>query len=1318
MELKTEIQQCLQAFSGKDLRTAAIGLLNTLGYQSEKTLDLGGSPEAFLEQFDNDPDRAFRKDKALFEDWQEIQLLFQLTDQELSGQNSLFVENEVKQGVMNSYLFFALRLKEATYTRGKLAQITRQLNRLFPMPVMVFFEYDGQLSIAVINRRGNKRDSDNDVLGKVTFIQGISLAAPHRGHLDILASFSISALTSKTGINSFDALHAAWEEVFNVELLNKKFYRELSNWYFWAMQHVHFPFDNAELDKDQLFKDDDKIREHDAKNLIRLLTRLLFVWFIKEKGLIPESLFDSDKLKSEVLNDFDDCSADTRFYKAILQNLFFATLNQSCGKRQFRNPGRQHRNITTLMRYQQYFQDSDSFIALVESAVPFMNGGLFECLDMPHPTKKGPQGGDVILFEDGFSDRDDNVLRVPDFLFYGKQKNIDLSGVYGDNKRKKEKVLGLIHILNSYKFTIVENTPIEQEIALDPELLGKVFENLLASYNPETKTTARKQTGSFYTPRTIVDYMVDESLKAYLSQALCKACPEVTEGDAKEGLDILFSYSEKEHVFSEAEKLALITAIDNCKILDPACGSGAFPMGILHKLEFILGKLDKNNKLWRDRQIGKVNDTIAVAEQIDDAVIRENTVKDLEAQKEDVEEAFSQNDLGYGRKLYLIENCIYGVDIQSIATQVSKLRFFISLIVEQGINPDKENFGIRPLPNLEAKFTTADTLIPIEKPADQGELFESKKVKDLEKELKQIRHNLFNAKTPKTKNKYRLRDKELREQIAAELEVSGWSSASARQLSQWDPYDQNASSPFFDAEWMYGISDGFDVVIGNPPYISVEKFSGTKQQEVWKKIYTTYAARGDVYCFFYERGAQLLRPGGHLCYITSNKWMRAGYGEKLRALLSSAVDTKAVLDFGMAQNFGAATTYTNILNFENIPTTNLTQACYAADDNEAMADPGNYFRGKAVLMPELSENAWVVVTPERYRIKKLVELQGVPLGKWNLNINYGIKTGLNDAFFLTHEQVEDLIDREPRGSEIIVPLLRGRHIDRYRVNYDALYMLLIKFGAYKTLEQNYPAVYSHLKKYEAALKKRGQCKYSRAKKGTVNQEYPGQHHWLELDNNITDEYIEAFRQPKIIYPNMTKYLPFYYDQQDHFFINDKAFIMTSDSESLPYLTAVLNSSLFRCCFRDNFPELLGNSYEVRKVFVDKIPIKKSDAMTVPLFEILVNYIQFVKADAHQSTSDSASAAVIAAFLEEVIDACVMEVYFAEHMRERKLNLMDHVRSLLPADNDQRSDSEKWHTITAFFEQANTLDHPIRNRLMRIISDSPELLAVIKKEGKV
>ena len=232
--------------------------------------------------------------------------------------------------------------------------------------------------------------------------------------------------------------------------------------------------------------------------------------------------------EAELRKILKDLSPDASTYnEAILQNLFFATLNQRMGKDVKAQPyrafakdegfqkNRTNYGVDTLYRYEDHFHDPNT--ALEHFAdVPFLNGGLFECLD------RTEEGTNKKLYLDGFSRNNKKRANIPNHLFFGSEHEEDLSGAYGDTKRKKEKVRGLLHILNAYKFTIVENTPIDQEIALDPELLGKVFENLLASYNEETKTTARKQTGSFYTPRPIVEYMVDESLKAYLSGVLVK----------------------------------------------------------------------------------------------------------------------------------------------------------------------------------------------------------------------------------------------------------------------------------------------------------------------------------------------------------------------------------------------------------------------------------------------------------------------------------------------------------------------------------------------------------------------------------------------------------------------------------------------------------------------------------------------------------------------------------------------------------------------------------------------------------------------------
>ena len=296
-DLRNDIRAALQSFGSRPLHNAATGLLGTLGYRSDKTIEIPGSdPQAFLQLLaEYNPDVELNRDKALFDDWLKADILFQLTDEELSDQNALFRNDAVNAGLLQSYLFFAIELKQRDYARGKLTAIARQLNRVFPMPVMVFIKHRDRLSIAVINRRLNKRDADKDVLGKVTIIRDISLAEPHRGHLDILQSFAMPTLVAKTAIHSFDALHTAWEEIFNVELLNERFYKELFNWYFWALPNVRFPDDTkpAGLTESQ---EADWYEKQRATSLIRLLTRLIFCWFLKEKGLIPEALFDKEKL--------------------------------------------------------------------------------------------------------------------------------------------------------------------------------------------------------------------------------------------------------------------------------------------------------------------------------------------------------------------------------------------------------------------------------------------------------------------------------------------------------------------------------------------------------------------------------------------------------------------------------------------------------------------------------------------------------------------------------------------------------------------------------------------------------------------------------------------------------------------------------------------------------------------------------------------------------------------------------------------------------------------------------------------------------------
>ena len=784
-DIKSEIKHSLIAFESGNLTQNALKLFQALGYVTERQAPLHKT--TFAEFKDTYIDgKKFDETKAKASEWKYVDLLFQLSKEEVLKQTSLFDTKKVDSTVIETYLFFAIELSKEQYSRTELSLITREVNRLFPMPAMILFRHGNTLTLSVINRRLHKKDESKDVLEKVTQIKDISIAEPHRAHIEIMFDLSFDELKDKHQFTNFVELHNAWQKTLDTKELNKKFFQELANWYFWAMDNVQFP-DDIEKKKDV----------RNATNLIRLITRVIFIWFIKEKNLVPNNLFRKYFLNKAV-KDFAKSKNSENYYQAILQNLFFGTLNQVIDKREFVDESNTHYRkddygSKNYFRYIDKFSIPENEVLALFKEVPFLNGGLFDCLDKLNEENK-------IVYVDGFSRNGKKQAHVPDYLFFGEEQEVELNEIYG-TKNKKYKVKGLVNLLESYKFTVAENTPIEEEIALDPELLGKVFENLLASYNPETQTTARKQTGSFYTPREIVNYQVDESLLEYLKQK-CNGFP-----DLENRLRDLFSYSENPNPFNENETKILIKAINNCKMLDPACGSGAYPMGMLHKMVHILTKLDPDNSKWKAEQEEKIiGDKIKELEKdknaiegLSDAAVKEKARKAVDERLKEIKEIFeSENNFDdYSRKLFLIENCIYGVDIQPIAVQIAKLRFFISLIIDQNKQEGKDNFGIRSLPNLETKFVAANSLISLDKP-EQG-MFRNPDIEEKEKQLKELRHNYFTAKTRREKIQYQAKDKKLRKEIAKLLEDDGWNTTVAKQIVAFDPYDQNLSAPFQDS---------------------------------------------------------------------------------------------------------------------------------------------------------------------------------------------------------------------------------------------------------------------------------------------------------------------------------------------------------------------------------------------------------------------------------------------------------------------------------------------------------------------------------------
>ena len=938
---------------------------------------------------------------------------------------------------------------------------------------------------------------------------------------------------------------------FSVEVLTEAFYSELSDWYAWAVKTVRFP------NKLEDSTDDDKFN---AEATIRLVTRLIFVWFLKQKHLIPDEFFDesyiADKLlknfcPNEVVNLFGK-SEESVYYKAILQNLFFAMLNspitpegkETISERRFRN-GRSDYDNNKLMRYESLFTDPDLFVSIANRTVPFLNGGLFDCLD----------DKDNHNYIDGFSDREvvQKSLIVPDYLFFGEEvgKNIDLSEWYGDSTKKKVSARGIIDILKRYNFTVEENTPFDQEVSLDPELLGKVFENLLASYNPETQTTARKQTGSFYTPREIVQYMVDESIIAHL----CKHVSPDLETEYRK----LMAYNDEMPDLDDKQKDEIINAIFNCKILDPACGSGAFPMGILQQMVHVLSQLDPTNEKWKNLMLEN-----ALGETKD--AFQSQTEEERAEKLRDIENSFNENlnNPDYARKLYLVENCIYGVDIQPIAIQISKLRFFISLVVDQKSNNNPvDNFGIRPLPNLEAKFVAANSLLGLN--TEDTSLFTTPEIREIEKQLQIANHKIFSAKTYKTKRKYREMLKELRHQMVGKLaEMNAVGDAQMEQLASWDMFNQNACAGFFDPEWMFGVKDGFDIVIGNPPYVQLQNDEGKLRKMYENCGYETFASTGDIYCLFYERGHQLLKDGAHLCYITSNKWMRAGYGEKTRKFFATKTNPMLLIDFGGVKVFKSATVDTNILLFAKETNSHITKCAVVNKQvKESINNLSIFVEQNCTECDFAGADSWVILSPIEQSIKKKIEAIGKPLKDWDINIYRGVLTGFNEAFIISTDKRNEILDNclsddeRKRTEELIRPILRGRDIKRYGYDWANLWLIATFPSRHYDIEE-YPAVKEYLLSFGMKRLEQTGKSYNvgattvKARKKTNNK-------WYETQDSIS--YWEDFQKPKAMWKIIGCNINFSFDN-DAMICNNAVNIITGDEELILQFVGIMNSKLF------------------------------------------------------------------------------------------------------------------------------------------------------------
>lgn len=583
---------------------------------------------------------------------------------------------------------------------------------------------------------------------------------------------------------------------FSLEVVNKDFYKEISKLFTQLVGGTILNKKTKTIVNPLL-----KLPSIQGQNqtslefAVRLIGRIIFCWFLREKrSAAGNSLMPKDLVSLESVNNTND------YYHRILEPIFFEVLNKPQKSR------------------------VEPFDGELFSQIPYLNGGLFS-----------PQEDDFYKrFKTDLQSQFHNTLVVPN-----------------------EWIKSLFEVLETYNFTIDENTSFDEELSIDPEMLGRIFENLLAEINPETGESARKSTGSYYTPRVIVDYMVDESLCLYLK--------EKTEIEEKK-LKSLISYDLDDDLpLTDEEKDKIIKYLGDVKILDPACGSGAFPIGALQKIVFILQQIDPDAKKMYELEIKQVPPEF----------------------KRFIQKEYENGSFDYLRKLRIIRDCIYGVDIQPIATEISRLRCFLTLVVEQRIDDTQENRGIQPLPNLDFKFVTANSLIGLPKvDKSQTSLFD-----DYEKidELKNIRDEYFSAtglEREQLKTEFVMQQKRLIDQLIREHGFMGVAKADLTQkLTDWEPFTHKPTS-WFDPEWMFGIKDGFSIVMGNPPYISAVTMARSVSQKMeYKKLYPLATGSYDLYILFLFKALEILNISGIYTWIIPNKFLIADYAKKCKDLL-------------------------------------------------------------------------------------------------------------------------------------------------------------------------------------------------------------------------------------------------------------------------------------------------------------------------------------------------------------------------------------------------------------------------------------------------
>ncbi|WP_349687130.1 class I SAM-dependent DNA methyltransferase [Campylobacter jejuni] len=855
-------------------------------------------------------------------------------------------------------------------------------------------------------------------------------------------------------------------------------------------------------------------------------------------------------------------------------------------------------------------------------------------------------------------------------LFYYKNT------VLKDDKCKAKKgQVGLLEylfeFLDSFDFGSDDEQSeiLSQKELISSSVLGNVFEKL----------NGYKE-GSFYTPSFITSYMCKESITKVVLDKF----------NAQFDLDAK-NINELRKSLRKEDKKAQKELLNSIKICDPAVGSGHF---LVSALNVMLSIYDELNLFDEEFYLEVQNDEILITNHKGEFIKykRPKTPKD--------KAHLIQQELFHTKK-DIIENNLFGVDINPNSCEITKLRLWIELLKHSFYQSfDDGNYhDLKTLPNIDINIKCGNSLVSyfetgkslshylnikermgkykrIVKDYKEGFYTDKSHINQEIKNLKISFKNFcfadkfkkemkgFNDKCEKYSKKYgnflAVDDENLKFFVSANLTLFDFDEKEATKefanlKKEYDNiFNLESNHPF---EWRFefpeildddGNFKGFDLIIGNPPYIRQEEIKELKN--TLSKNYKVYKGTADIYTYFYELGFNVLKENGILSFITSNKYTRAGYGEALREFLLKNTCILKYIDLNGIKVFDSATVDTSILSFEKIKIKENTFK-YLSLNNELLK---NYdFEISAIKeflnisQNSLSKESFAFNDESTNALKTKIEKLGTPLKDWHgLNINYGIKTGLNEAFIITTEKKDEILanckdeDEKERTAKLIRKMLRGRDIKRYRYEWAGLWVINTHNG-YKSKNgekveainiEHYPSLKKHFDEFYPQLEKRSD-------KG------------LTPYNLRNCAYIEEFEKEKIVYPNMNKEFIAFFDNE-FFLLNQKCFILSHQSNNkkeLLYLTALLNSNVNFYCFKQIGAKLGASGYEMSKIFVEKLPIPKINSKNQKIADELINLAdEILKAKEQDKNANTQE-------LENKINSIVYKLY---NLTEEEIKIIE------------------------------------------------------------